>query len=387
LDGDGDLDLYVCHYADWDPQRSPLCPHPSDPHKYSFCGPRTFAAMPDHVFRNDGGRFVDVSDQAGIRAADRDGRGLGIVAAHFDDDERIDLFVANDMSANFLFRNQGGFRFAETAAESGVAASTAGGYLAGMGVACGDLDGDGNLDLAVTNFYGESTTFYRNLGDGQFVDQTTAIGLAAPSRYLLGFGAAFFDANNDGRLDLATANGHVNDLRPLLPYAMPAQLLLGEATGRLSDVSRRAGTPWQVPRLGRGLAVGDLDNDGRLDLLIVGEGAPLAYFHNQGPAGHFISFELQGDGRLSNRDAVGARVSLRAGGLRQVAERIAGSSFLSANDHRLHFGLGASTRVESVEVRWPSGRVDRYAGLAADTGYRLREGRAEASPLPRGWRK
>src|SRR5205823_6381585 len=122
LDGDGDLDLYVCHYADWDPQRSPPCPHPNDPHKYSYCGPRTFAAMPDHIFRNDGGRFVDVSDQAGICAADRDGRGLGIVAAHLDNDERIDLFVANDMSANFLFRNRGGLRFEEAAAESGVAA-------------------------------------------------------------------------------------------------------------------------------------------------------------------------------------------------------------------------------------------------------------------------
>ncbi len=382
LDGDGDLDLYVCHYADWDPQRSPLCPHPNDPHKYTYCGPRTFAATPDHVFRNDGNRFVDVSEAAGIRAADRDGRGLGVVAAHLDDDGLIDLFVANDMSANFLFRNRGGFRFEETAAESGVATSTSGGYLAGMGVACGDLDGDGRLDLAVTNFYGESTTFYRNLGDGLFADQTTAIGLAAPSRYLLGFGAAFLDANNDGRLDLATANGHVNDLRPLLPFAMPAQLLLGEASGRLVDVSRRAGEPWEVPRLGRGLACGDLDNDGRPDLLIVAEGEPLAYFHNQGPAGHFVTLQLEGAPPRSNRDAVGARVTVTAGGRSRMAERMGGSSYLSANDHRLHFGLGEATRIESIEVRWPSGRADRYTGLAGDTGYLLREGRTEASALP-----
>jgi tetratricopeptide (TPR) repeat protein len=374
LDGDGDLDLYVCHYADWDAQHSPLCPHPNDPHRYTYCGPRTFAAMPDHVFRNDTGRFVDVSESAGIRAADRDGRGLGVVAAHLDDDDRIDLFVANDMSANFLFRNRGGFRFEETAAESGVATSTSGGYLAGMGVACGDLDGDGRLDLAVTNFYGESTTFYRNLGDGQFADRTAAVGLAAPSRYLLGFGAAFLDADDDGRLDLATANGHVNDLRPLLPYAMPAQLLLGEASGRLVDVSQRVGPPWQVPRLGRGLACGDMDNDGRLDLLIVSERTPLAYFHNEGPSGHSITLQLEGAPPRSNRDAVGARLTLVAGGRRQVAERIGGSSYLSANDHRLHFGLGDSSHVESIEVRWPSGRVDRYTDLAADRGYRLREG-------------
>jgi hypothetical protein len=282
--------------------------------------------------------------------------------------------VANDMSANFLFRNRGGLRFEETAAESGLATSTSGGKLAGMGVACGDLDGDGRTDLAVTNFYGESTTFYRNLGDGQFADRTAAIGLAAPSRYLLGFGAAFLDADDDGRLDLATANGHVNDLRPLLPYAMPAQLLTGEASGRLVDVSQRAGAPWQVPRLGRGLACGDLDNDGRLDLLIVSERAPLAYFHNQGPSGHSITLQLEGAPPSSNRDAVGARVTIIAGGRRQVAQRTGGSSYLSANDNRLHFGLGESARVGSIEVRWPSGHVDRYANLAADGSYRLREG-------------
>ncbi len=375
LDDDGDLDLYVCHYANWDPQTSPLCTDPSDPHKYSHCGPRTFPAMPDHVFRNDGGRFVDVSDQAGVRAADHDGRGLGIVAAHFDDDERIDLFVANDMSANFLFRNQGGFRFQEIGAEAGVATNAEGGYLAGMGVACGDVDGDGRLDLAVTNFYGESTTFYKNLGAGQFVDHTAAIGLTAPSRYLLGFGAAFFDANNDGWLDLATANGHVNDLRPNVPFAMPAQLLLNAASCRLTEVSRNAGAPWQVPHLGRGLAVGDIDNDGRLDLLIVAEGEPMAYFHNQGPAGHYFMLRLEGT--RSNRDAIGARVTLTAGGRRRFAERFGGGSFLSTSDPRLHFGLGEENRVESLEVRWPSGRVDHFQDLAGDTAYRLREGEPE----------
>jgi hypothetical protein len=327
-----------------------------------------------------------VSEAAGIRAADGDGRGLGVVAANLDDDNLIDLFVANDMSANFLFRNRGGFRFEETAAQSGVATSTSGGYLAGMGIACGDLDGDGRLDLAVTNFYGESTTFYRNLGEGLFADQTSAIGLAAPTRYKLGFGAAFLDANNDGRLDLVQANGHVNDLRPTVPYAMPAQLFLGEAPCRLVDVSQRAGAPWQVPRLGRGLACGDLDNDGRLDLLIVAEGTPLAYFHNQGPSGHFVALQLEGAAPRSNRDAIGARVTLTAGGRRQTAERIGGSSYLSANDHRLHFGLGEATTVESVEVRWPSGKVDRYSGLAADMGYLLREGLSEASTLP-GWER
>jgi hypothetical protein len=290
------------------------------------------------------------------------------------------------MSANFLFRNRGGFRFEELATESGVATNAEGDYLAGMGVACGDLDGDGRLDLAVTNFYGESTSFYQNLGAWQFVDRTAAIGLAAASRHLLGFGAAFLDANNDGRLDLATANGHISDIRPSGPYAMPAQLLLGGTGLRLDDVSQRAGAPWQILRIGRGLAAGDLDNDGRPDLLIVSDGQPLAYLHNQGPAGHFVTVQLEGSPPGSNRDAVGARVMLTAGGRRQVAQRLGGGSFLSAGDHRLHFGLGASTRVQVIEVRWPSGHVDRYTDLAADTAYLLRERQAQASP-PRGWRR
>jgi len=384
LDGDGDLDLYVCHYSAWDPQTSPPCPHPGKPERLSYCGPRVFDAMPDHLFRNDGGRFVDVSAPAGITAADREGRGLGVVAADFDDDGRVDLFVANDLTANFLFRNQGDWRFRESGAESGTATNAEGGFLAGMGIACGDLDGDGRIDLAVTNFYGESTTFYKNLGGGQFIDHTAAIGLGAPSRYLLGFGAAFLDANNDGRLDLATANGHVNDLGPHVPFAMPCQLLLGEPGGRLTDVSQHAGAPWLVPRVGRGLAAGDLDNDGRLDLLIVAQEKPLAYFHNQGPAGHFVTFKLEGSAPVSNRDAVGARLTLTTAAGRQVAQRIGGGSFLSANDGRLHFGVGDATRIEAVEVRWPSGHVDRFTSLPADAAYLLREGQAKASRLP-GW--
>jgi len=382
LDGDGDLDLYVCHYAAWDPVASEPCRRASEEGGFMYCGPRAFEARPDHLFRNDGGRFVDVSDEAGITAADREGRGLGVVAADLDGDGRTDLFVANDLTANFLFHNEGGLRFRETGVEAGVATSAAGGYLAGMGVACGDLDGDGLVDLAVTNFYGESTTFYKNLGGGQFADRTAAIGLATASRYLLGFGASFLDADNDGRLDLATANGHVNDLRPHVPYYMPAQLLLNVGDGRLEDVSARAGEPWTTPRLGRGMAVGDLDNDGRLDLLIVSEGQPLAYLRNLGPAGHFVTLELEG--RDSNREGAGAVVALKAGGRRQVAQRHGGGSFLSACDKRLHFGLGRETAVESIEVRWPSGQVSRFGSLAADRAYRIREGESKAESLA-GW--
>ena len=253
----------------------------------------SFEALPDHLFRNDGGRFIDVTAEAGI--VDRDGRGLGVVAVDVDDDGRVDLFVANDLSANYLLRNRGGFRFEEQGLGSGVACNALGGYQAGMGVAAGDLDGDGRPDLAVTNFFNESTTLFHNLGDGQFADHTTAVGLAAPSRYRLGFGIAFLDADNDGRLDLMTANGHVNDYRPEVPYAMPVQLLLGGPGGRLDDVTARAGPALLVPHIGRGLAIGDLDNDGRIDAVLVAQNEPLVYLHNRTAGGHCADDRAGGD--------------------------------------------------------------------------------------------
>jgi len=385
LDNDGDLDLYVCHYLRWDAESPTPCKRTGttaesiDPdRRFDYCMPHPFPALPDHLFRNDGGRFVDVTEAAGI--VDRDGRGLGVVAADVDEDGLVDLFVANDTTANYLYRNLGGLKFEEVGLPAGVACNAEGAFQAGMGTACGDLDGDGKPDLAVTNFYGESTTFFRNLGGGMFADQTAAFGLAAPSRFLLGFGIAFLDADADGRLDLATGNGHVVDDRPNFPYAMPAQLLLGGAGGRLTDASATAGPAWRVPRVARGLAVGDLDNDGRVDLLLTAQDGPLAYFHNRSEGGHSATFRLEGT--ASNRDGVGAVVTLTAGGRRQVIPRLGGGSFQSAADPRIRFGLGDRPRVESVEVRWPSGRVDRHRDLPGDAGYLLREGEATPRPLP-----
>jgi hypothetical protein len=232
----------------------------------------------------------------------------------------------------------------------------------------------------VTNLYGEGTTLHKNLGQGLFADRSTASGILLATRYLLGFGIAVFDASNDGRPDVAITNGNVNDFRPFYPFAMPSRLYDGRAGGRLVDISDRSGPPWAVPRLGRGLAAGDLDNDGRVDFLVIAQDGPLAYFHNRTDrGGHFVTFRLEGT--ASNRDGVGARVVVTAAGRRQVGQRVGGGSYLSACDGRLHFGLGASTSVDSVEVRWPSGRLDRWTNLAADAGYRLREGDAAVKPL------
>jgi enediyne biosynthesis protein E4 len=375
LDNDGDLDLYVCHYLRWDADHPRICRNLQRSIDVS-CDPRSFEALPDHLFRNDAGRFTDVTARSGL--VDRDGRGLGVVAVDIDDDNRVDLFVANDLSANYLLRNAGDLHFDEQGLAAGVACNSHGGYQAGMGVAAGDLDGDGRLDLVVTNFFNESTTFFRNLGDGQFADYTTAVGLAAPSRDLLGFGAAFLDADDDGRLDLMTANGHLNDYRPDVPYTMPVQLLLGRPGGLLGDVTAQAGPALTVPHIGRGLAIGDLDNDGRIDAVLVPQNEPLVYLHNRTEGGHSVTIALEGT--RSNRDGVGARVEIEAGGSRRVSQRLGGGSYLSANDPRLHFGLGPATRVDRIEVRWPSGRVDVFRDLDADTAYRLRE--ADPSPRP-----
>jgi enediyne biosynthesis protein E4 len=376
LDGDGDLDLFVCHYVVWDEVNPRFCHHP-ETSAYTYCSPLVLTASPDHLFRNDGGRFVDVTREAGI--VDSDGRGLGVVAADLDGDGRTDLYVANDMTANFLFLNKGNLRFEEAGHPAGVAGNAEGGYQGSMGIALGDPDGDGRADLAVTNFYNESTTFYRNLGDGLFADQTAAVGLAMPSRYLVGFGAGFLDFNNDGRLDLATANGHVNDFRPTYPHAMPCQLMAGAGGGRLVEVTARAGAGWTTPRIGRAMALGDLDNDGRVDALVMSLDSPLAYLHNRTDGGHSLTLRLEGSS--SNRDALGARVTVRVGERSQTAWRFGGGSYQAASDPRLHFGLGAARAADLVEVRWPSGALSRFRDLRADAGYLLREGQAAAEPL------
>jgi hypothetical protein len=380
LDGDGDLDLYVCEYCEWDTAHPRVC-RGTDGIQSNYCPPSLLPALPDRLFRNEGNRFVDVSKFSGIAAADAEGRGLGVVAADLDGDRRLDLFVANDTTANFFFRNLGDMHFEECALARGLASNAEGGYLAGMGVACGDFDADGRTDLAVTNYYGECTTYYRNLGEGLFADRTAEIGLSAPTRDRLGFGVYFSDMNNDGLLDIVQVNGHAGDFRPAYPYAMPAQLLLQRGDGRVAEPRPRTGDPWRVLRVGRGLAIGDLDNDGMLDALIVDQLGPLSYLHNRTThvQRHSVSVELRGT--RSGLDAVGAVVTVTCSGRQQSFQRLGGGSYQSASDTRLHFGLAGASTIDSLEVRWPAGTKAIYHNLEPDTRYRVTEGAAAPEKL------
>jgi tetratricopeptide (TPR) repeat protein len=370
LDGDGDLDLVAVTYVEADSQIVPDCRDESG--KSMHCSPTRFAAQLDHLFRNNGnGSFTDVSREAGIEIPG--GRGLGLAIADFDSDGRLDLFVANDASPNFLFRNLGGLRFEEVGVTAGAAYDGAGQSTASMGVVADDLNGDGRIDLFHTNFINQTNTLRWGQGGMLFVDGTLAANLAAPSRSKTGFGAVAFDADNDGRLDLFVANGHTDD-QPWFntPMALTAQLYLGREHGRFEVMGSEISPYFSRPVVGRGVAAGDLDNDGRVDLVVVHRDAPAVLLRNCTRSGHFLGLRLRGT--RSGRSPVGVRVTCGAGGRTWVRWLTSGTSYLSSNDPRLWFGLGSIKVMESLEVRWPSGTVQRWSDVAADGILDLREG-------------
>ena len=369
LDGDGDLDLYVVTYLDYDPARAPYCAAPDG--RRDYCGPEVFPAQADHLYRNDGdGTFTDVAGPTGIALPD--GRGLGVLIADLCGDARPDIYVANDGTPCWLFENRGGLRFVEVGQAAGVARDGSGGVLAGMGVALGDFDGDARPDLLASNFVGRGTIAFRALGGGVYQDASAALGLSAATRGVTGFGLALADFDGDGRLDLLQADGHVLDRARLgVPFAMPP-VVLRNAGGRLVDVAATAG-PWATrPALGRGVAVGDLDDDGRPDVVVAALDVPAAVLRNVGAGGHFLALELIGR-PPSPRAAIGARVRATVGGRTLVRDVVGGGSYLSAPDRRIQLGLGDARRVERLEVAWPSGRVEVWTGLEGRS-VRLIEG-------------
>ncbi len=291
LDGDGDLDLFVVNYLDFDPNAPPFCAAPDG--RRDYCGPEDFPAQADRLYRNNGdGTFTDVSKSAGIDLPE--GRGLGLVVAELTGDHQPDLYVANDSSPCWLFANRGNLQFEEIGEESGVARDGHGEVLSGMGVAVGDLDGDGLSDLAVTNFYGRSTIAFRAQGRprGIYRDASSWLGLNDATRRVLGFGIALRDFDGDGHIDLLQTNGHVLDRGRLgIPFAMRPTLLRNTGAP-LQDVSSLAGTWFDRPCLGRGLAIGDLDGDGRPDVAAASLDAPAALLQNLSQGGQFLNLEL-----------------------------------------------------------------------------------------------
>jgi hypothetical protein len=341
------------------------------------------------LYRNTGGgTFADVSREAGIDIPAA--KALGVVTLDLDDDGRTDVFVANDGMRNFLFLNRGGGRFEECALVNGCAVNIAGNTQAYMGVDADDLDGDGRPDLFSTAFARETNTFFRNLGGGRFLDSTHGSGLGPPSWHRLGFGACFLDADLDGALDVAVANGHVSanvdeDGNPENTFRQPAQLFRNGGGGRFREVSGVSGSYFRERHVGRGLAVADFDNDGRPDLAFNNSGGPAVLLHNRSETPHhWVRLDLEG--RQSNRDAVGAKVIVRVGSATIARHLKGGGSYCSANDPRLLIGVGRATTITAVEVRWPSGRIQTFGPLAADAAYRLVEGEERPGPTRGGVR-
>ena len=378
-DNDGMLDLFVANYLSFDHRVSPERSLASLHEGYrSYAGPRDFQAQPDALYRNLGdGTFADVSAQMGINPQGAGGKGMGSLATDYDMDGDLDIFVANDRSPKQLYRNDGG-HFAEVALWAGVAFDESGNATGAMGVDAGDYDGDGRLDLFVTNFVFEYNSLYRNLGDGTFADLTNAAGLALPSYKYVGWGAGFFDYDNDGWLDIFVANGHVHEDMDLLnesvSFGQPNQLFHNEGQGVFTEVSAQSGPPFLIARSSRGAAFGDYDDDGDLDIAVVNAGGPAELLRNDGGnRDNWLALRLEGV--AGNRDAIGARVRVRAGSLSLIRELHAGASYSSQSDLRVYFGLGGQTRIDSLEIRWPGGRVETFANLPVNSQLRFEEGR------------
>ena len=377
LDADGLLDLYVTNYLEFDPARPPGGGEPCSYRGLDvFCGPLDVERQPDRLYRNLGdGRFQDVSRAAGVESLRR--AALGVLFADLDGDGDQDLYVANDSDPNTLYRNDGDWRLTEVGALAGAAFSEDGQPQAGMGVGAGDFDRDGDLDLFVTNFADDYNTLYRNDGTGRFTDASAAAGLVMDSRPLLGWSTAFVDFDNDGWLDLFVSNGHLYPQLAAheggLSYPQ-ANLLYRNRKGRFAPAD--GGPGWDRRTVGRAAAVGDLDDDGDADLLLVDlNERPTLLLNDGGNRRPWVGLRLLD---AAGTVAVGARVELFSGGSRQTAEVRAGHGFQSSHDPRLLFGLGAAGRVDSLRVRFASGRQRRLGSLETRRYHTLREGAAAA---------
>ena len=379
-DRDGYVDLFVSRYVHFDINHLP--DFGSDEKNCRFkgilvqCGPWGMIGEPDFLFHNRGdGTFEEVSKKAGVDDPNHY-YGLGAVWGDYDNDGWPDLYVANDTGPNYLYHNKQNGTFEDLGMLSGAGMSAEGLQQGSMGVDWGDYLNEGRLGMFVTNFTEQADDLYRNLGAQGFSDEAGPSGVGKPTYPYVGWGTAFFDMDNDGWLDILVANGHVypqvDSVPGVPPYRQPIQLFRNLRNGKFEDISTvLAGVR---PASRRGAAFGDINNDGEVDVLLMNVGEPPTLLINRtSDHNHRALFELQGNGK-SNRAAIGARVTVRAGKLTQIAEIRSGGSYLSQNDQRLHFGLGPQAVMNQVEVRWPDGKTERMQNLSADLLYRIVEG-------------
>jgi hypothetical protein len=379
-DGDGWADLFVSHYVALSLNDLPVFGS-SKTCKYQGidvqCGPRGLKGSPDNLYHNNGdGTFTDVSKSAGV--SDPQNRfGLTAVWVDFEGDGRLDLFVTNDGQPNYLYRNEGNGHFKDIAYTAGVAVSQDGAEQANMGVALGDYLHTGRLSVAITHFSNEYTVLYRNDGGMNFTDESYRSGIAPTTTSYVGWGDGFIDWQNNGWPDFFMVNGHVYpqvDTADVgTKYREPMLLFENQHNGTFKNISHLAGPDIELPRVGRGVACGDLFNDGRIEIVVENlKGQPVILQPQGGPPNHWISFQLEGT--RSNRLALNARLKVIAGDLVQTGEVISGGSYLSQSDLRLHFGLGNHDRVDRVEIAWPSGKKETFTNLNADRFYKAKEG-------------
>ncbi len=373
-DRDGLLDLFVCNYVKWSPDHDVFCS--LDGKHKSYCTPEAYRGATCWLFHNRGdGTFEDVTAASGI--FDSSSKSLGVALFDENHDGWPDLLVANDTQPNKLYRNQHNGTFKDSAVEAGIAFSSEGKARAGMGVDVADFDNSGSPGVGITNFDNEMIGLYR-LSGKNFEDIAPQSGVGIASRNSLGFGCAFLDVNLDGWLDFAVANGHIDEtvrnIRGNVGYAQPPQLFLNTGKGNFHDVAAEVGGSFDQPKVGRGLAYGDFDRDGDLDLLITTNNGPAYLYRNDQLAGNrSIRFRLVGT--KSNRDAIGARVRVFAGGLTQSRLVKGGSSYLSQSELPVTFGLEKHDRIEHVVIDWPSGRSEEFKNLSAGRVYECTEGK------------
>jgi hypothetical protein len=374
-DNDGRLDLVIANYVDWSPERNFYCGD-RGPGMRSYCHPDDFNPQPPTLFHNNGdGTFTDVSKVSGLAA--KPGNGLGVVTFDYDNDGWQDIFIANDHMPNSLFHNNRNGTFTELGYLAGVAVSADGQFEAGMGTDAADTTNSERMDLVVMHLDMQLARLYRNMGDGTFEDETARSKLSYSTFHMSEFGTKFFDYDNDGWRDLFMANGHVLDniqrYHSEVSYAEPKLMFRNSGGGVFENVSDQLGADFVLPRVSRGAAVGDFDNDGDLDILVNNCGqSPQLLRNDGGNRNHWLEILLIGT--KSNRDGVGARVKVVAGDLVLYDQRKGGMSYQSAQDPRLHFGLGQRTKVNAIEIDWPSGVTTKIGGVKCDQIITVKEG-------------